>query len=94
MPAKPGEIAATVSTIWSTSCVSRQIGQASMSAKPLNSAALPSMTGIAACGPMLPRPSTADPSLTTATLLRLTVRRRASSLSAAIAMQMRATPGV
>ena len=94
MPAKPGEIAATVSTIWSTSWVSRQIGQASMSAKLLNSAALPSITGSAAYGPMLPRPSTAEPSLTTATLLRLIVSRRASSRSATIAWQMRATPGV
>jgi hypothetical protein len=35
----------------------------------LNSTALPSITGIAARGPMLPRPSTAEPSVTTATVL-------------------------
>jgi hypothetical protein len=94
MPAKPGAIAATVSTIWSTSCVSRHSGHASMSAKLLNSADLPSITGSAAYGPMLPSPSTADPSLTTAMLLRLIVRRRASSRSATIAWQILATPGV
>ena len=35
----------------------------------LNSTALPSITGIAAAGPMSPRPSTAVPSVTTATVL-------------------------
>ena len=76
------------------SCVSKTIGHASTSAKRLKSAALPSITGIAASGPMLPSPSTAEPSETTATVLRLIVRRRASDLSAAIARQIRATPGV
>ena len=56
MPPKPGAMSSTVRTISSTSWVSRQIGQASMSANRLNSAALPSITGIAAPGPMLPRP--------------------------------------
>ena len=65
-----------------------------MPANRLNSAALPSITGSAAAGPMLPRPSTAEPSVTTATELRLTVSRRASSGFAAIARQTRATPGV
>ena len=69
---------ATVRTISSASWVSRQIGQASMPANRLNSAALPSITGSAASGPMLPSPSTAEPSVTTATVLRLIVRRRAS----------------
>ena len=45
----------------------------------LNSAALPSITGSAAYGPMLPRPSTAEPSVTTATLFRLMVSLRTSS---------------
>ncbi len=94
MPAKPGAIALTMATISSVSWVSRQIGQASIPAKRLNRAALPSMTGSAAAGPMFPRPSTAEPSVTTATLLRLMVRRRASSGFSAIAMQTRATPGV
>jgi len=42
-------------------------GTALTPANSLNSAALPSMTGSAASGPMLPRPSTAVPSLTIAT---------------------------
>ena len=74
--------------------MSRQTGQASTSANRLNSAAFPSITGSAAAGPMLPRPSTADPSVTTATVLRLIVSRRASSGFFAIARQIRATPGV
>ncbi len=94
MPPKPGAMAATVATIWSVSWVSRQIGQASMPANRLNSAALPSITGSAAYGPTLPRPSTADPSVTTATLLRLMVSRLASSGLAASARLTRATPGV
>ncbi len=65
-----------------------------MPANRLNSAALPSITGSAAAGPMLPSPSTAEPSVTTATELRFTVSRRASSGFAAIASQTRATPGV
>ena len=36
------------------------------------------MTGNAASGPMLPRPSTAEPSVTTATVLRLMVSFRAA----------------
>ncbi len=43
---------------------------------------------------MFPRPKTADPSVTTATVLRLIVRRRASDGSATIAWHIRATPGV
>ena len=48
MPPKPGAMSCTVRTISSVSWLSRQIGQASMSANRLNSAALPSMTGSAA----------------------------------------------
>ena len=73
MPPKPGAMRCTVSTISSASLVSRQIGKASTPANSLNSIALPSMTGIAASGPMSPRPSTAVPSDTTATVLRLIV---------------------
>ncbi len=79
MPAKPGEIALTTVMISSVSVVSRQIGKASMLPNFLNSAALPSITGIAASGPMFPNPRTAVPSVTTATVLRLMVSRRASS---------------
>ena len=45
-------------------------------------------------GPMSPRPSTAVPSETTATVLRLIVYWKALSASSAIARQTRATPGV
>ena len=94
MPPKPGAIALTVATISSASFVSRQTGNASTPANSLKSIALPSITGIAAAGPMSPRPSTAVPSLTTATVLRLIVYWNALSGSAAIAAQTRATPGV
>ena len=80
--------------ISSTSWVSRHSGQASMPPNRLNRAALPSITGSAAFGPMLPSPSTAEPSVTTAMLLRLIVSRRASSGFFAMARQTRATPGV
>lgn len=60
----------------------------------LNGAALSSMTGMATAGPTLPRPNTADPSMTTATVLRLIVSRRASAGLFAIATHTRATPGV
>ncbi len=43
---------------------------------------------------MLPNPSTAEPSVTTATVFRLMVRRRASAGFLAIAMHTLATPGV
>jgi hypothetical protein len=56
--------------------------------------ALPSITGMAASGPMSPRPSTAVPSETTATVLRLIVRAQAFAGSSWMAVQMRATPGV
>ncbi len=80
--------------ISSGSLVSRQIGNASTPANSLKSIALPSITGIAASGPMSPSPSTALPSETTATVLRLIVYWKALSRSRAIALQTRATPGV
>jgi hypothetical protein len=55
--------------ISSTSVVSRQMGTASTPPNCLNSTALPSITGMAAAGPMSPRPRTAVPSLTMATTL-------------------------
>ena len=69
MPPKLGASRTTVSTISSTSMVSRQIGTASTPPNCLNSTALPSITGIAALGPMSPSPSTAVPSVTIATVL-------------------------
>ncbi len=94
MPPKPGAIISTARTISSVSCEARQMGQASMSANRLNSAALPSITGSAAPGPMLPRPRTAEPSVTTATELPLIVSRGMSSGFSASARLTRPTPGV
>ena len=88
------DIRSTVSMISCGSFVLRQMGKASTPANSLNSIALPSMTGIAASGPMSPSPRTAVPSLTTATVLRLIVYWKARSRSSAIALQTRATPGV
>ncbi len=65
-----------------------------MPANSLNSIALPSMTGMAARGPMSPSPSTAVPSETTATALRLIVYWKALSGSSWMALETRATPGV
>jgi len=52
------------------------------------------MTGRDALGPMLPRPRTAVPSLTTATVFCLIVSDQTFSGSAAIADETRPTPGV
>jgi hypothetical protein len=49
---------------------------------------------MAASGPMSPRPSTAVPSETTATVLLLIVYLKAFSRFSSIAVQTRATPGV
>ena len=94
IPPNPGAIISTARTISSVSWLARQIGQASMSANRLNSAALPSITGSAAPGPMLPSPSTAEPSVTTATELPLMVSFGTSSGLFASAMLTRPTPGV
>ena len=74
--------------------MSRHSGKASTPPNSLKSIALPSITGMAASGPMSPSPSTALPSETTATVLRLIVYWKALSRSWAIALQTRATPGV
>src|SRR2546423_961376 len=68
MPPNPGATRVTVSTISSGSLVSRHSGKASTPANSLKSMALPSITGMAASGPMSPSPSTAVPSETTATV--------------------------
>jgi hypothetical protein len=73
IPPNPGATARTTATISSTSRVSKQSGNASTPANSLNSIALPSITGIAARGPMSPNPKTAVPSDTTATVFRLIV---------------------
>ena len=94
MPPYVGATAFAAATISSGSFVSRQRGTASTPANSLKSRALPSMTGSAAKGPMSPRPSTAVPSVTTATILPLVVYSQTASGSAAILRQGSATPGV
>ena len=66
-PPKEGASRTTVSTISSTSVQASAIGTASTPPNCLNRIALPSITGREASGPMSPRPSTAVPSVTTAT---------------------------
>ena len=73
MAPKPGAMALTVRIISSVSVVSRQIGHASILANSLKSMALPSITGMAALGPISPNPNTAVPSEITATVLPLMV---------------------
>ena len=94
MPPNDGAISSTALTISSASWVSRQIGKASTPANSLKSMHLPSITGIAASGPMLPRPSTALPSETTATVFFLIVNSKALERSSWISWQTLATPGV
>src|SRR6185436_10240090 len=65
----------------------------SISANFLNRQALPSITGLPASGPMLPRPSTAVPLVTTATKLPRAVYSQARSGVAAISRHGSATPG-
>ena len=94
MPPNVGAAALTNATISSTSLVAMQSGNASTPANSLKSIALPSITGIAASGPMSPSPSTAVPSETTATVLPLMVSVHAAVGSSAMAVQTRPTPGV
>jgi hypothetical protein len=72
----------------------RQMGNASTPPNSLNRTHLPSMTGRPASGPMLPRPSTAVPFVTTATVRPLKVYLYTSSGFALIWRQGSATPGV
>ena len=93
IPPKDGAMSLTVSMIFSGSLVSRHMGTQSTPPRYLNSMALPSMTGMAASGPMSPRPRTRVPSETTATVFHLHVYSYASSGSLAMALQGSATPG-
>ena len=94
MPPKAGAMVLTASTILPGSLVSSAIGKASTPASSLKSIALPSITGMAASGPMSPSPRTAVPSVTTATAFCLMVRVKARLGSSLIARHTRATPGV
>src|SRR5690606_246043 len=65
-----------------------------MLAKRLNNRALPSITGLLANGPRLPKPRMAVPLVITATRLPLPVYRYAFSGSSAISRTGSATPGL
>ena len=69
MPPKVGSSAATASMNLAGSFASTSMSNTSMSANFLNRQPLPSITGLAASGPMSPRPSTAVPLVITATRL-------------------------
>ena len=94
IPPKVGLILTMVSTISSTSFVFNNIGTASTLPNSLNNIALPSITGIAASGPISPKPSTAVPSVTTAIRFPLAVYLYTSSVLACILRHGSATPGV
>ena len=93
IPPKTGAIRRQVSTISSVSWVSKQIGKALMCPNWRNNIALPSITGIEAAAPILPKPKTAEPSVTIATQLLLIVYSQTFSGSLAISKQGAATPG-
>jgi hypothetical protein len=94
IPPNMGSIRCTVSTSSSGPETRRHTGTALTPPKALKSTALPSITGRAASGPMSPRPSTAVPSVTTATVLDFIVYSCTSAGCSAMAVQTRATPGV
>ncbi len=73
IPPNPGDMAFTMLMISSVFLVFKQIGKALTSANFLNNIALPSITGKAASGPISPRPRTAVPSVTIATIFLLIV---------------------
>ena len=73
MPPKVGSSAATTSMKCSGSRAFTSMSKTSMSANRLKSTALPSITGLAARGPMFPNPRTALPSVTTPTRFRRAV---------------------
>jgi len=94
IPPKVGASRSTASTSSSVDETRRHTGKASIPANSLNSSALPSITGRAASGPISPRPRTAVPSVTTATVFRLRVSSNARAGFSAMAVQILATPGV
>ena len=71
--AEGGAMALQAAMTLAASWASMQMGKASTPPNSLKSTALPSMTGRPAFGPMSPRPSTAVPLETTATILLLKV---------------------
>ncbi len=93
MPPNVGSSAAMMSTSLSGSHSATSMSNTSMPANFWNSTPLPSITGFAASGPMLPRPRTAVPFVITATRLPRAVTVETSPGSATIASQAAATPG-
>ena len=93
MPPNVGSSAAMMSTRRSTFFSLISMSNTSMPANFLNRTPLPSITGLAASGPMSPRPSTAVPLVTTATRLPRAVYRWAFTGSATISSHAAATPG-
>ena len=93
MPPKVGSSAATMSTSLSWSSSASSMSKTSMPANFLNSTPLPSITGLAASGPIAPSPSTAVPLVTTATRLARAVNSAAIAGSRTISSQAAATPG-
>src|SRR5450755_2998348 len=91
---KAGAADFTNATISSKSFVSIHSGNGSTPANSSNSIALPSVMGIAAAGPMSPRPRTAVPSEMIVTVLALIGSAQAFAGSRRIAIETRATPGV
>ncbi len=84
---------AIVSISASGSLSASSMSNTSMPANFLNRQPLPSITGLLASGPMLPRPSTAVPLVITATRLAREVSSSTCDGSSKIAMQASATPG-
>ena len=83
-----------MSTSLSKSCFSLiSISNTSMPANFLNKTALPSITGLAAKGPMSPKPKTAVPLVMTATKFPRLVYLNALFGSLTISSQGAATPG-
>ena len=87
MPPKVGSSAAMMSHSLSGSSSLISISNTSMPANFLNSTPLPSITGLAASGPILPRPSTAVPLVMTATRLPRAVYLNALAGSTTISSQ-------
>jgi hypothetical protein len=93
MPPKVGSSAAMMSTSLSGSFSLISMSNTSMPANFWNSTPLPSITGLAASGPMAPRPSTAVPLVMTATRLPRAVISPTVFGSRTISSQAAATPG-
>ncbi|CAB5046621.1 unannotated protein [freshwater metagenome] len=94
MPPNVGAMRCTKSTTSSAVRALMQIGKPLTPPNSLNKSALPSITGIAPSGPMSPRPRTAVPLLTIATVFLRIVYLCDNDGSFSIAVHTRATPGV